>query len=61
MSNKFDDKIKEALENFEMPYDAGAWAQLEQQLPASSPPPASNRFWKIAAAIAVIGGIGTAI
>lgn len=61
MSNKFDDKIKEALENFEMPYDAGAWAQLEQQLPASTPPPASNGFWKIAAAIAVIGGIGTAI
>jgi gliding motility-associated-like protein len=61
MSDQFDNKIKEALENFEMPYDAGAWAQLEQQLPASTPPPASNRWWKIAAAIAVIGGIGATI
>ncbi|MCB0755962.1 MAG: PKD domain-containing protein [Flavobacteriales bacterium] len=57
MSNQFDNKIKEALENFEMPYDAGAWAQLEQQLPASTPPAASNGWWKIAAATVVVGGI----
>lgn len=57
MSNKFDDKIKEALDSFEMPYDAGAWAQLEQQLPTSTLPAASNGIWKIAAAIVVVGGI----
>ena len=59
MSNPLDDKIKEALENFEMPYDAGAWAQLEQQLPTSTPPAAagSNSVWKIAAVFAVVGSI----
>jgi PKD repeat protein len=61
MSNQFDNKIKEALENFEMPYDAGAWAQLEQQLPASTPPAASNGWWKIAAGIVVVGGILTTV
>lgn len=60
MSNPLDNKIKEALENFEMPYDAGAWAQLEQQLPPSTPPPTASKpssIWKIAAGILIIGGI----
>lgn len=63
MSNPLDDKIKEALENFEMPYDAGAWAQLEHQLPTSTPPASagSSSAWKIAAVIAVVGSIATAI
>jgi len=57
MKNSFDDKIKEALENFEMPYDANAWAEFEQQLPST--PAAGNSgggtfsTWKIAALVAV--------
>ncbi|MCB9186072.1 MAG: PKD domain-containing protein [Flavobacteriales bacterium] len=57
MNNSFDDKIREALENFEAPYDAGAWAAFEKQLP-TNPAPASNAGssnlgWKLAAVVTV--------
>ena len=64
MKNSFDDKIKEALENFEMPYDANAWAEFEQQLPST--PTAGNSgsgafsTWKIATLVAV-AAIATSI
>lgn len=64
MSNPFDDKIKEALENFEMPYDAGAWAQLEQQLPPQTPPAGtsgSGLGWKLAALFVVVAGVATTV
>ena len=65
MSNSFDNKVKEALENFEMPYDAGAWADFEQQLPSNPPVGptggSSNGIWKIAAIIAVVGSVVTAL
>lgn len=56
MNNPFDDKIKQSLENFEMPYDASAWAELEKQLP-STPPAAStgtSSIGKLAAGIALV-------
>ena len=55
MSNPFDNKIKEGLENFEMPYDAGAWAQLAEQLPvAGGAASGRSQFgWKAVAVIAV--------
>lgn len=64
MSNSFDNKIKESLENFEMPYDAGAWAELEKQLPSNSAPAAkssSGKTGKIAAVISVLALAGGAI
>ena len=63
MSKPLDNKIKESLENFEMPYDAGAWAQMAEQLPpAGGAATGSSQFgWKAVALIAVIGTtIGTA-
>ena len=56
MSKSFDDKIKESLENFEMPYDANAWAQLETQLPqGGSASTGGNQLgWKAAALVAVL-------
>lgn len=56
MSNPFDNKIKESLENFEMPYDAGAWAQMAEQLPTAGGAAAgSSQFgWKAVALVAVI-------
>lgn len=57
MSNPFDDKLKQSLEGFEMPYDAGAWAELAKQLPPEGTVVGSEvaRFgWKGAAAIAVL-------
>jgi PKD repeat protein len=64
MSNSFDNKIKEALDNFEMPYDAGAWAQLEQQLPAQTPPSGgtnSGLGWKLAALLVVVASVATTV
>jgi PKD repeat protein len=57
MSNPFDDKLKQSLEAFEMPYDAGAWAELAKQLPPEGTVVGTEavRFgWKGAAAIAVL-------
>jgi len=56
MSKSFDDKIKESLENFEMPYDANAWAQFETQLPQSGgASTGGNQLgWKAAALVAVL-------
>jgi hypothetical protein len=34
----FDERIKEQLEGFEMPYDPAAWARFEQMLPKAAPP-----------------------
>lgn len=59
MSNSFDDKIKQALEEFEMPYDANAWAELENQLPQAAPtaPQSGNTGLKIAAGVVVVSSI----
>lgn len=56
MNNPFDNKINEALNNFEMPYDATAWAEFEKQLPQSGGAATSgNQFgWKAAALVAVL-------
>ncbi len=56
MSNPFDNKIKESLENFEMPYDATAWAEIADQLPpAGGAAAGSSQFgWKAVALIAII-------
>ncbi len=57
MSNTFDDKLKQSLEGYEMPYDAGAWAELAKQLPPEGTVVGTEaaRFgWKGAATIAVL-------
>jgi PKD repeat protein len=56
MSNPFNDKIKESLENFEMPYDANAWAEFEKQLPQSggAATGGSQLGWKAVALVAVL-------
>ncbi len=63
MSNPFDNKIKESLENFEMPYDANAWAEFETQLPQSGGAASgiSQLGWKIAALFAVIATVATSV
>ncbi|MBL4587107.1 MAG: PKD domain-containing protein [Flavobacteriales bacterium] len=61
MSNPFDKQIKESLEGFEMPYDAGAWNALEQQLP-TTPSAGSGFGWKAAAIVGVaVVTVATAI
>ncbi|MCF8464113.1 MAG: PKD domain-containing protein [Flavobacteriales bacterium] len=60
MSNPFENKIKESLENFEMPYDANAWAEFEKQLPKSGGTAAggSQFSWK---AVALVGVLATSV
>jgi PKD repeat protein len=56
MSKSFENKIKESLENFEMPYDANAWAKFEKQLPKSggTATGGSQFSWKAVALVAVL-------
>jgi len=56
MSNPFDNKIKESLDKFEMPYDANAWAEFEKQLPQGGGAATSGTqfSWKAAALVAVL-------
>jgi PKD repeat protein len=63
MSNPFDNKIKESLENFEMPYDARAWGQMAEQLPpAIGTTTGGNQFgWKAVALVAIIATIAATI
>ncbi|MFT6210659.1 MAG: hypothetical protein ACJATE_001280, partial [Bacteroidia bacterium] len=60
MSNPFNDKIKESLENFEMPYDANAWAEFEKQLPQSggAATGGSQLGWK---AVALVAALATSV
>ena len=53
--DRFDNRIRESLEGFEMPYDAGAWTALEQKLPAApAGASGSGMAWKAVAVIAVV-------
>lgn len=61
MSNSLDDKIKQALEEFEMPYDATAWTEFEKQLPARAAPTSGNSALKLAAGLVVVSTIVTTI
>lgn len=63
MNDSFDNKIKEALENFEMPYDANAWAELEKQLPSTPPAaaPAAKPIWKWVGVAALVIATATAV
>lgn len=64
MNNPFDDKIRQSLENFEMPFDATAWAELEKQLPIDAPfvSNSSSSFGlKVAAGIALVAVTAVAV
>lgn len=55
MKDPFDDKIRQSLEGFEMPYDPKAWAELQEQLPKPASSAASgNAGWKAFAIIGVV-------
>jgi hypothetical protein len=58
---QFDAQLRQRLEQFEMPYDAAAWARFETQLPAQTAPAAQMAGWlKGLAAAAVVGSMGIA-
>lgn len=63
MKNNIEQKIKESLQNHEMPYNASAWTAMQAKLdvakPVSGTNPASNLKWYISAASVVVIGIVT--
>lgn len=63
MSKSFDNKIKESLENFEMPYDAAAWAAFEKQLPqgGGAATGSSKLGWKLAAIFVIVATVATSV
>jgi hypothetical protein len=53
MKDKLENNFKEALENFSLPYEPGAWSQVKSRLDAT---PLYKKSWfKIAALFSVIG------
>lgn len=63
MKSNIEQKIKESLQNHEMPYNASAWTAMQAKLdvakPVSGTSPASNLKWYISAASVVVIGIVT--
>lgn len=65
MKDKFENSIKESLENFELPYDANAWNSLSKQLDITQPvntfPKSgfSSAKWIVAAGIIAVVSLGT--
>ena len=63
MKNNIEQKIKESLQNHEMPYNSSAWTAMQAKLdvakPVSGTNPASNLKWYISAASIVVIGIVT--
>ncbi len=56
MKENLENKIKQSLENHEMPYNASAWMAMQAKLDAVKPvtSPASNLKWYISAASVVV-------
>jgi hypothetical protein len=57
MKDKLENNFKEALENFSLPYEPGAWSQVKSRLDAQTTPLYKKSWFKIAALFTVVGSI----
>lgn len=57
MKDKLENNFKETLENFSLPYEPGAWSQLQARLDAVPTPLYKKSWFKIAALFTVVGSI----
>lgn len=57
MKNKLENNFKEALENFSLPYEPGAWSQVKSRLDAQTTPLYKKSWFKIAALFTVVGSV----
>lgn len=57
MKDKLENNFKEALENFSLPYEPGAWSQVKSRLDAQNTPLYKKSWFKIAALFTVVGSI----
>ena len=55
MKDQLENNFKEALENFSLPYEPGAWTQLNARLNATPTPLYKKSWFKISALFSVIG------
>jgi hypothetical protein len=55
MKDQLENNFKEALENFSLPYEPGAWSQLNARLNATPTPLYKKSWFKISALFSVIG------
>lgn len=55
MKDQLENNFKEALENFSLPYEPGAWSQLNARLNATPTPLYKKSWFKITALFSVIG------
>lgn len=55
MKDQLENKFKEALENFSLPYEPGAWTQLNARLNATPTPLYKKSWFKISALFSVVG------
>jgi hypothetical protein len=57
MKDKLENNFKEALENFSLPYEPGAWSQVKSRLDAQNTPLYKKSWFKITALFTVVGSI----
>lgn len=57
MKDQFENNFKEALENYSLPYEPGAWSQVKSRLDAKHTPLHKKSWFKIAALFTVVGSI----
>ncbi len=57
MKDKLENNFKEALDNFSLPYEPGAWSQVKSRLDAQNTPLYKKSWFKIAALFTVVGSI----
>lgn len=57
MKDKLENNFKEALDNFSLPYEPGAWSQVKSRLDAQTTPLYKKSWFKIAALFTVVGSI----
>jgi hypothetical protein len=55
MKDQLENNFKEALENFSLPYEPGAWTQLNARLNVTPTPLYKKSWFKISALLSVIG------
>lgn len=54
MKDNLENILKDKLDNFEMPYEASAWSQMEAKLDAKTSPTTSRWYWLGGAAVIAI-------
>ncbi len=61
MSTRFEDQVRNALDNYELPYDPGSWKKIEKQLAASGTGSSNSARWVAAIAATIVTAVSTVL